>query len=608
MKRFKFAVWVLVLVMLCGMLTGCFKRTQKPDPSTEPQNNAGAEASLSVSPENVELAVGNTAQFVVVYSGDKSLTWKSSDAAVVDFEMPAVIKAVGAGTATVTVSDGTVSAEATVTVKSGEAETKPDDGEKGEMGIVVNCASLAVRKTASYLGEEVTTLKTGDSVEVFERVTAEGVEWGRVKDGWVCMTYIKTEGAVKPENPENNTSDPTEPKPNETVVAKGTVTSDTLNIRSSANGSEKVGTLYRDDRVAIYEITSVSGTRWGRIDRGWICLSYVHLDGEADKPQNGGTINDPAPEKPKPVTPSMKVVEAKATVTSDTLNVRDAAGIDGKKVGGLKKGDKITVYARTVVGKQTWGYIGTGWCCLDGYTALDTSAVVAKGTVTGTDTLNIRKEPSKNSDNLGSLNKDAAVSVYEVTKVGEVYWGHIKDTGWVCMSYVKQDAATVDSAKIDLVDITGQVNATELNLRKTAGMSGVILGTVKKGETVTIYEKTTVDGLEWGHIRDKGWVAMKYITPVSSEPVKITGHPLTKTVAAGSDAMFGCLAEGVGLTYQWQYKLGDGEWTNTILSGCTTNMLTVPATAERNGCQYRCIVKDSLGNTVTSNPATLTVG
>ncbi len=94
---------------------------------------------------------------------------------------------------------------------------------------------------------------------------------------------------------------------------------------------------------------------------------------------------------------------------------------------------------------------------------------------------------------------------------------------------------------------------------------------------------------------------------VKLSTLKITGHPGTKTVEAGKNAQFGVIASGTGLTYQWQYRFGSGAWTNTTLSGNKTSLLTVPATAARNGCQYRCVVKDSAGNVAYSNPATLTV-
>ncbi|MBR6628066.1 MAG: BspA family leucine-rich repeat surface protein [Lachnospiraceae bacterium] len=88
----------------------------------------------------------------------------------------------------------------------------------------------------------------------------------------------------------------------------------------------------------------------------------------------------------------------------------------------------------------------------------------------------------------------------------------------------------------------------------------------------------------------------------------ITSHPSNREVATGGNAVFSVKATGDGLTYQWQVKAtGSQQWTNYSASGATTNSITVTATADLNGAQYRCIVKDGSGNSLTSNVATLTV-
>ena len=89
--------------------------------------------------------------------------------------------------------------------------------------------------------------------------------------------------------------------------------------------------------------------------------------------------------------------------------------------------------------------------------------------------------------------------------------------------------------------------------------------------------------------------------------LSITAQPKNQTEANGNKAKFTISASGEGLSYQWQYKVGSGSWTDSPAEGNKTNTLIVPATPDRNGFQYRCIVKDKYGNKVTSNAATLTV-
>ena len=58
------------------------------------------------------------------------------------------------------------------------------------------------------------------------------------------------------------------------------------------------------------------------------------------------------------------------------------------------------------------------------------------------------------------------------------------------------------------------------------------------------------------------------------------------------------------LTYQWQYRDVGGSWSN---SSFKTASIAVKITADRDGRQYRCIVKDALGNRIISDPATIIV-
>ena len=90
--------------------------------------------------------------------------------------------------------------------------------------------------------------------------------------------------------------------------------------------------------------------------------------------------------------------------------------------------------------------------------------------------------------------------------------------------------------------------------------------------------------------------------------VSITKQPQNVMVAPGSTATFKVTATGTGLTYQWQTLTSStASWTNTSLSGCKTATLSFTANLSLDGRKFRCIVKDSSGNSVTSSAATLTV-
>ena len=85
-------------------------------------------------------------------------------------------------------------------------------------------------------------------------------------------------------------------------------------------------------------------------------------------------------------------------------------------------------------------------------------------------------------------------------------------------------------------------------------------------------------------------------------------QPEDVSAAVGETAKFRVFAKGENLTYQWQYrKNSSAEWADTSWRGAKTDTLSVPAAADRNGYQYQCIVKNTSGDSATSNAATLTV-
>ncbi len=92
--------------------------------------------------------------------------------------------------------------------------------------------------------------------------------------------------------------------------------------------------------------------------------------------------------------------------------------------------------------------------------------------------------------------------------------------------------------------------------------------------------------------------------------VSITSQPANITAKAGDTVTFSVKASGDGLTYQWQYKnAGAADWVNSGIKAAKTANMTFAVGTDKtlNGRQYRCIVKDASGTSVTSNAATLTV-
>ena len=91
----------------------------------------------------------------------------------------------------------------------------------------------------------------------------------------------------------------------------------------------------------------------------------------------------------------------------------------------------------------------------------------------------------------------------------------------------------------------------------------------------------------------------------SSSSPTITEQPQAITAPAGSSVTWNIKASGTGLTYQWQYYYNN-KWTNFV-NGTGTS-ITKTVTSEWNGWKIRCIVKDSNGNSVTSDEVKFTIG
>lgn len=115
------------------------------------------------------------------------------------------------------------------------------------------------------------TLKKGEAVNTGDiigimgktgKATARHLHWGIKRNGeWIDPApYLDADYPV--------------------VTTYGTVTYKYLRIRKGAGTNyAEVGQLKLGDRVEILETKAVGGATWGRIDRGWICITgYVELE------------------------------------------------------------------------------------------------------------------------------------------------------------------------------------------------------------------------------------------------------------------------------------------------------------------------------------------
>ena len=383
----------------------------------------------------------------------------------------------------------------------------------------------------------------GDRVEILEQVTVGSMLWGRIGDGqWVSITGYLTLETVE------------EQEGQQVTKTYATITCDLLNIRAGAGSTfNAVGYLLNGAEVEVLEQKTVNGSTWGRIDKGWICLTgYTQLRTETIN--MGGTVVE---------------TTIKGTVTA-SVNLRSGPGTNYTKVGTLSKNDTVVIYELTMVGTTVWGKIDQGWIRLDGYVELKlireeiqqpqpptppttehthsfgawyvahqptcSAAGTERRDCNGCDHYETRKidtiahsysdwkvlAPATCTD-AGKQQRcceicgDAQNEVIQALGHSFGTWYEIKAATFTSEGQERRDCTVcnyTETRKIDKLGdqvpyrTYGTVTADSMNVRSGPGTGYTKVGTMVKGEQVEIYEMTR-DGNNWLWGRtDKGWIRL----------------------------------------------------------------------------------------------------
>lgn len=380
----------------------------------------------------------------------------------------------------------------------------------------VSANNLNVRSNPSTDSTVLSQLPVDLEIEILEQKTISDTNWGRIGEmtlpngtkingGWINLHYVKLAG----EEDAPATSDPTTGTQtgntgSDTVIAKGTITADKLNIRkSTSTNSDSVGSYIKGDSVEILEKKTVDGTTWGRTNKGWISMKYVKQDGSTDTGSNT-TSKDDTTTSSEVVSDGKTKVLGYGVVDLGSLNVRSGPGTKYDKVGTVSEGSRYAYYQKS----GNWVRIEKGWVSTSYFYIEGTSADDAtSGTVTSN--LNVRTGPSTSFKSTGSVKEGDKVEIQAQVNG----WGYIKG-GWISMKYVKQAEPTYTAGKYTVT--------TALNIRKEANADSDKVDSYQEGTTVTVTE--VKDG--WGKT-DKGWVNMKYLKAVAAEGKDETGTNTT---------------------------------------------------------------------------------
>jgi len=282
-------------------------------------------------------------------------------------------------------------------------------------GTVINSnGGLRVRGGAGTNYPVACYLYTGDKVTITETKTVGSVTWGKIDKGWISMEYVKLGSDSGSTGNTGNTG-------SSTTSQSGTVTASSLCIRTNPGTASTVcGYLSKGAKVKITQTTTVNGTKWGKIEKGWISMDYVKLEGDSDSSDSGSTT-----------TQTGIVVNC-----SEFLRVRNGAGLEYDHIGYVYPGDRLTILETKYNGSTQWARIDKGWVSMD-YVKLETGSSGSTGTqkTVTANCLNVRLTAGTGKV-VGYLYYGTKVTILETTTVNGTKWGRTSQ-GWISMDYVK---------------------------------------------------------------------------------------------------------------------------------------------------------------------------
>ena len=127
-----------------------------------------------------------------------TLSFTSSDELIATVDSEGCITALAEGQCVITITCGKVQVEYNVIclfpgvdIQPGWEPTEPPPTQPPEEWKVVSKTVVNVRNGPAKDYDKVRQCKNGDLVYVYETKDVKGVPWGRLEDGWICLSYAK---------------------------------------------------------------------------------------------------------------------------------------------------------------------------------------------------------------------------------------------------------------------------------------------------------------------------------------------------------------------------------------------------------------------------------
>ena len=220
---------------------------------------------------------------------------------------------------------------------------------------------------------------------------------------------------------------------------------DSVNVRSAAGvRNALVTTLKRGTAVTVYEQTTKDGALWGRIDQGWVAMTYVDLSSKSTGTSSGITGGTSSGSTTIMTTVPTGAIAVGFVNYVSEVNIRAGAGQGYAKTGTLKKGTNVVIYEQKLSEGMIWGRIDQGWICTS-YVTITGASVTGAGTA-GTIarcffTANVRSSPGVANALVGKIMVNSRVEILETRAYSGEEWGRTS-IGWINMNYVLLDGAS----------------------------------------------------------------------------------------------------------------------------------------------------------------------
>lgn len=452
------------------------------------------------------------------------------------------------------------------TEEATEAPTEPEETVPPVIMGTVNADNLNVRTEPYSTADILKRLAINTRIEILEQKIVDGVNWGRIAEGWLNLNYV-TIGDDVPgsdignviENGNNigsgdvSVPDSTKPSTGSSSTGSGTSSSGT----SSGTSSKKVsnGNTVALGNAVVKEVSSLAvrtgpGTNydsvgfvrrgeshsffqtsgnWIRLSKGWVNSSYTTVEYTIDP-------------------------DSLVTINTGALNIREEADADSDSLGTYKQGDQVSILETD----GHWGRTDKGWINLNYVKFPTSSGSYTEGDTTVTaSALHIRKKASASSDSLGTYKKGDRVTILEVSG----NWGRT-DKGWINLKYTDATASGSSS-------VSGKYKITiETPDNGSIKANGTTAG---KGATVTL-TATPASGYKLGSVE---------VVDANGNPVTVTNNK-TFTMPAANVTIKATFVETETETYEIEINAsGSGTLTTSpadaAAAGTKVYLLAAPA-------------------------------